>query len=163
MILINRSKVIRRPVAVILKKPFATEVFAQPWTYWLTDRWMCVRSLGEHSELYIYIWSIWQRKQAASFYSVTAGGWHTAVAASALGANTPFMWKPRPPRVLSTRPSSGGGGRAIGTVRLQRGHSHTDHTHTHCWLLHTKHPRLVPLLSPSGWRKVEQERGGGHY
>lgn len=47
------------------------------------------------------------------------------------------------------------GGRAIGTVGLQRGHSHPDR----CWLLCTKHPGLVPSLGPSGWRRVEEEWG----
>lgn len=61
------------------------------------DMWMCVKSLSEHRELYLKHLT----RAQASFYSATVGG-----CVQAQPGIHPFMWKPRPPRVLSIRPSS---------------------------------------------------------
>lgn len=58
---------------------------------------MCVRSLSDQRELYLKHLT----RAQASFYSVTVGG-----CVQAQPGIHPFMQKPRPPRLLSIRPSS---------------------------------------------------------
>lgn len=147
-------------IVVMIIKPFNTEVFTQLWADWLTGG--CVSDHWASTASYIYIFGAFDSagRRRRRRHRFTASLWvdDTRRRRPQPGANTPFMWKPRPQRVLSIRPSSGG--RAIGTVRLQRDHSHPNHTHTHTPLTVTHKTPWTSSVALS-LRVAEGWRGGG--